>query len=96
MYYGNIKEIKTQNFNRSNAGWDYANVQYRSYYTLFDLMSDEIIDGGFYYSTNEYATSYGYSQIIQKWSISLKQYGVINYGILHLGAQERILLEHQS
>lgn len=61
VYYGNIKEIKTQNFNRSNAGWDYANVQYRSYYTLFDLMSDEIIDGGFYYSTNEYATSYGYS-----------------------------------
>ena len=61
VYYGDIKKIQTQNFNRCNASFDYANVQYSNYYTLFDLMSDEIIEGGFYYSTNEYATSYGYS-----------------------------------
>lgn len=62
MYYGDIKEIQTQNFNRcKDDRRDYANVYYANSYTLFDLETDEIIDGGFYCSTNESATFCGYS-----------------------------------
>lgn len=61
--YGNIEQIHTQSFNRYNGKGDIANVYYTFNYTLFDLMTDEIIKpstDGFYYTTNENPTSCGY------------------------------------
>lgn len=64
VYYGNTETITSQNFSRnSNVGRDYANVWHAFSYTLFDLVTDEIIDpsaDGFYYSTNENPTYYGH------------------------------------
>lgn len=54
--YGETKSITTQPFNRYPGLADFANVFYWKERTLFDLMTDEIIDirkDGFYYSTNE-------------------------------------------
>jgi hypothetical protein len=54
--YGNIVEIHSLNFSRWTSGHsDYANVWHAFEYTLFDLITDEIINpsNGFYYSTNE-------------------------------------------
>lgn len=62
VIYGDIKEVATQDFIRNkNKDSDKANVWYlgnnsdKNLYSLFDLVTDEIIDpqNGFYYSTNE-------------------------------------------
>ena len=55
---GNIEKLHTKSFNRYSGTSDYANVWYAFSYTLFDLVTDEIInpDDGFYYSTNENPT----------------------------------------
>jgi hypothetical protein len=55
IIYGDIKKIKTQYFNRYNGRAAEGNVWHAFDYTLFDLITDEIIDPtvGFYYSTNE-------------------------------------------
>lgn len=56
ILYGDIQTVSTQNFIRSDSSYDYANVFEWKKCTLFDLVSDEIIDpiyDGFYYSTNE-------------------------------------------
>ena len=55
-FYGSIEKIHTQSFNRYSDQGDKANIFHAFDYTLFDLMTDEIIDpstDGFYYSTNE-------------------------------------------
>lgn len=53
--YGETEKIHTPQYNRYTGRADYANVWYAFNYTLFDLISDEIINpsDGFYYSTNE-------------------------------------------
>ena len=53
--YGETEKVHTQQYNRYNGRADYANVWYAFDYTLFDLISEEIINpsDGFYYSTNE-------------------------------------------
>ena len=56
VYYGNVESLTTQAFNRKDDRYDRANVWYAFSATLFDLVTDEIIDpstDGFYYSTNE-------------------------------------------
>ena len=55
---GNIEKLRTQSFSRYDGKSDYANVWYAFDYTLFDLVTDEIINpnDGFYYSTNESPT----------------------------------------
>ena len=59
VIYGEVKQIHSQTFNRYNRSTDYANVWHAFDYTLFDLISDEIINpnDGFYYSTNENPTT---------------------------------------
>ena len=56
--YGDIIEIDTMPYERCCDGMAYANVWYWDDYTLFDLVTDEIINinNGFYYSTNEMPT----------------------------------------
>ena len=56
---GNIEKLHTKSFDRYYGKSDYANVWYAFNYTLFDLVTDEIIDpnDGFYYSTNENPTT---------------------------------------
>ena len=61
--YGNIIEVTTENFNRYNGGYGYANVLYYDSYTLFDMTTDEYIDStndGFYYSTDQDPANYDY------------------------------------
>ncbi|MBR3455627.1 MAG: hypothetical protein IKH26_09920 [Bacteroidaceae bacterium] len=55
IVYGQIKTVHSINVNRYNGHSDYANVFHAFDYTLFDLITDEIIypNKGFYYSTNE-------------------------------------------
>jgi hypothetical protein len=58
IVYGQVEKIHTQNFDRYNGNTDYANVYYATQYTLFDLVTDEIISSndGYYGSTNENPT----------------------------------------
>lgn len=55
IVYGQIKTVHSINVNRYNGHSDYANVFHAFDYTLFDLITDEIIypNKGYYYSTNE-------------------------------------------
>lgn len=65
VQYGDVVEITSGNFNRCSERSDYANVYYAFEYTLFDGVTDEIIDpstDGFYYSTNENADYMGYQK----------------------------------
>lgn len=67
--YGDIIEITTIAYDRCTDSMAYANVWYWRNNTLFDLVTDEIIniDNGFYYSTNEnpavvrFQTGYSYN-----------------------------------
>jgi hypothetical protein len=56
--YGQIESLFSQSFDRYSGRADYANVFYAFKHTLFDLVTDEIINPneGFYYSTNENPT----------------------------------------
>lgn len=56
---GNIEKLHTESFDRYYGKSDYANVWYAFDYTLFDLVTDEIINpnNGFYYSTNDNPTT---------------------------------------
>ncbi len=59
-YYGQVENIHTHNYNRYNGRYDFANVFHAFDYTLFDLITDEIINpttDGYYYSTNENPTT---------------------------------------
>lgn len=58
ILYGETYEIHSQSFNRYDGLVDYANVWHAFSNTLFDLVTDEIINPnkGFYYSTNENPT----------------------------------------
>lgn len=63
--YGETMSITTKQFNRNPGYQGYANVFYWQDQTLFDLMTDEIIDpekDGFYYSTNENPNSCKYQR----------------------------------
>lgn len=64
VFYGNIIEIVTENFNRNEEAHHIANVFYAfEDYTLFDLATDEYIDynnDGYFYSTNESSEYCGY------------------------------------
>ena len=65
VQYGDVVEITSGSFNRYIGRSDMANVFYAFEYTLFDGVSDEIIDpltDGFYYSTNENADYMGYQK----------------------------------
>lgn len=82
IIYGNIEQIHTQNYNREiGTRHDYANVWNASNYTLFDLMTDEIIDKskGYYYTTNEsastvrFGTGFGY-KFATEWNYKLWYY----------------------
>ena len=56
---GNVEKVHTQSYSRYSGKSDYANVWYAFSNTLFDLVTDEIINpnNGFYYSTNENPTN---------------------------------------
>lgn len=58
VIYGDTKKVHTKDFDRYVGYPDYANVWYAFKNTLFDLVTDEIINpnDGFYYSTNENPT----------------------------------------
>ena len=58
VIYGQTESLTSQSFNRYDGRSDYANVWYAFDYTLFDLVTDEIINpqNGFFYSTNENPT----------------------------------------
>ena len=64
IIYGGIEKIHTKNYNRYDGPADYANVFRAFSYTLFDLVSDEIINpnDGFYYTTNENPTTVKYQK----------------------------------
>lgn len=87
---GNVEILHSKTFNRNNSSSDYANVWYAFTSTLFDLITDEIIDPneGFYYSTNEnptrvrhqvgtgYNTCYKYAT---EWNYKLWYYHNVNH-----------------
>jgi hypothetical protein len=58
-FYGNELTFQTANFSRETRSFDFANVYWKSQFTLFDVLTDEIItpnaDGSysFWYSSNE-------------------------------------------
>lgn len=56
VIYGDMERVHTQSFNREDGRVDFANVWYDYDYSLFDLVTDEIISNpeSYYYSTNEY------------------------------------------
>lgn len=62
VIYGDQERVHTQSFNREDGRVDFANVWYYGDYTLFDLVSDEVISSpeGYYYSTNEYPDEVGF------------------------------------
>ena len=63
IMYGEIDSIYTQNFIRDKSRRaDQANVWENGSHTLFDLVTDEIIDPqvGYYYSSNENASNVNY------------------------------------
>lgn len=55
VIYGQTESLTSQSFNRYSGRADYANVWHAFEYSLFDLVTDEVINpnDGFYYSTNE-------------------------------------------
>ncbi len=55
IIYGQTESVHSQRYNRYDGTTDYANVWHAFDCTLFDLITDEIINpnDGFYYSTNE-------------------------------------------
>ncbi len=55
ILYGTTEKVHTKDYNRYNGWADYANVWYAFDHTLFDVVTDELIDpnNGFYYTTNE-------------------------------------------
>ena len=55
VFYGSTEKVHTLDYSRYDGWADYANVWYAFDYTLFDVVTDEIIDpnNGFYYTTNE-------------------------------------------
>lgn len=59
IYYGKTESFKTANHFREVRAWDYANVFWKSNYTLYDLLTDEIIqpdlNGNYFiwYTSNE-------------------------------------------
>ena len=88
--YGDIIEIDTMPYERCCDGMAYANVWYWDDYTLFDLVTDEIINinNGFYYSTNEMPTvvefqkGYSYNtcyKFATEWNYKLWYYHNINH-----------------
>ena len=62
VVYGDAIKVHTQDYNRYDGYAGYGNVWYAFKYTLFDLVTDEIINpyDGFYYTTNENPTHIGY------------------------------------
>lgn len=62
ILYGNVEKVHTPSFNRYDGRAGIANVFHAFEYTLFDIITDEIIDPskGFYYSTNENPTTVGH------------------------------------
>lgn len=62
VLYGSTEKVHTQDFNRYDGWADYANVWHAFEYTLFDVVTDEIINPneGFYYTTNENPLSVRY------------------------------------
>jgi len=65
LHYGNPVEITSGSFNRCPQPAGFANVWYAFSYTLFDNVTDEIIDpsaDGFYYSTDENPDYMGYQK----------------------------------
>lgn len=59
IYYGGTEKVHTKDYNRYKGSADYGNVWYAFNYTLFDHVTDEIIEpsDGFYYTTNENPTT---------------------------------------
>ena len=82
IIYGQTEKIHSQTFNRYNGTTDYANVYYYNNYTLFDLVTDEIIpkEDGYYGSTNENPTkvafkpSYACYKFKNEWNYKLWYY----------------------
>lgn len=64
VIYGNVVTIPARTYSRDPARFDFANVFYKSAYTLFDLLTDEVITpnvSGTYdiwYSSNEDVKAY--------------------------------------
>jgi hypothetical protein len=90
VYYGETETIHTQDYNRCNRYADFANVYDAFTYTLFDVVTDEIIvpSGGFYYTTNEnptrvrYQTGTNYNtcyKLATEWNYKL-WYSQVYYG----------------
>jgi serine/threonine protein kinase len=81
--YGKLVKIHTKDFDRYPGLFDVANVFYYSKYSVFDLMTDELInmdDEGCYYSSNEapikcirnsQAKSNGYYKFKTRWTYLL-------------------------
>ena len=94
VYYGETETIHTQDYNRCNRYADFANVYDAFTYTLFDVVTDEIIvpSGGFYYTTNESSTRVRY-QTGTNTSISYKLATEWNYNLwysqVYYGTVER-------
>ena len=82
VIYGEEEIVHSQTFNRYNGRADYANVYYYQNYTLFDLVTDEIIthEEGYYGSTNEnpkkvsYKPSYACYKFATEWNYKLWYY----------------------
>ncbi len=92
--YGSTEKVHTQDYNRYNGWADYANVWYAFDHTLFDVVTDELIDpnNGFYYTTNEnperveYQTGTSYNtcyKLATEWNYKLWYcqwyYGTLEY-----------------
>ena len=62
IFYGNAEKVHTQDYNRYEGYADYGNVYHAYSNTLFDIVTDEIIDPdkGYYATTNENPSSVSY------------------------------------
>lgn len=89
VIYGDVEKVHSQSYNRYEGRADYGNVWHAFDYTLFDLITDEIIDPykGFYYSTNEnptrvrYQAGTGYNtcyKFATEWNYKLWYYHNVN------------------
>jgi fibronectin type 3 domain-containing protein len=82
VLYGDEEIVHSQTFSRYKGRADYANVYYYNSYTLFDLVTDEIIspEQGYYGSTNEnpkrvaYKPSYACYKFASEWNYKLWYY----------------------
>lgn len=55
--YGTVENFTTISFDRSPSTLDYSNVWENSSYTIFDILTDEILSGKtYYYTSNENTT----------------------------------------